>query len=103
VLRISAEALRHGCERADDLFKLNGLRDQDEAAACFDAVFEALCVDADMRERLQDALLELVPVRGDALAQAALTGSMLAGVLVGLLIADSAIPSDELELPVVPS
>jgi hypothetical protein len=55
------------------------------------------------RERLQDALLELVPVRGDALAQAALTGSMLAGVLVGLLIADSAIPSDELELPVVPS
>jgi hypothetical protein len=32
--------------------------------------------------------------------EAAAMASMLSGVLVGLLIADSALPSDELDLPV---
>ena len=102
VIQISEDALRHGCERAQDLFLLNRLRDEDEAAEGFDAVYRALGVDAAMRERLQAALLDLVPVRGVPVIESAAVTSMLAGVLVGLLIADSSLPGEELDLPVVP-
>ena len=65
------------------------------------AVYRALGVDARMRERLQEALLDLVPVRGEPVIESTATSSMLAGVLVGLLIADSSLPGEELDLPVV--
>src|SRR5947209_20061729 len=94
------DALREGCERAEDLFRLNQARDRDAAADSFDAVFDALGVDGEMRERLHDAVVELVPVKGEALLEAHTAVSMVAGVLVGLLIADSAMPADELDLPV---
>ena len=102
VIQISEDALRHGCERAQDLFLLNRLRDHDEAAEGFDAVYRALGVDEPMRGRLQETLLDLVPVRGVPVIESTAVTSMLAGVLVGLLIADSSLPGEELDLPVVP-
>jgi hypothetical protein len=54
-----------------------------------------------MRARLQDTLAGLVPVKGDPMLEASTTMSMAAGVLIGLLIADSALPADELDLPIV--
>jgi hypothetical protein len=103
MLQITDEALRDGCERVHDLFQLNQARDYDDAAKSFDAVFDALGVDAGKRARLHDALLELVPVKGDALLEANTVVSMLAGVLAGLLIADSALPADEFDLPLAPA
>lgn len=100
MLNISPEALREGCERSNDLFTLNRLRGHSEAADSFDAVFEALGFDAEMRRRLQDTLADLVPVKGDPVFEASTTMSMAAGALIGLLIADSALPADELDLPV---
>jgi hypothetical protein len=66
MLNISADTLREGCDRAHDLFTLNSLREPADAADGFDAVFEALGFDHRMRARLQDTLVELVPVKGDA-------------------------------------
>jgi hypothetical protein len=103
VIQIPQRALREGCERAHDLFLLNRLRADEEAAASFDAVYRALGIDASMREELESALEKLVPVKGIPALEAASTVSMLAGVLVGLLIADSALPVEELELPVIPA
>lgn len=103
MIQISQPALREGCERAHDLFLLNRLRGGKEAAASFDAVYGALGIDASMRLELESALEELVPVKGVPALEAASTVSMLAGVLVGLLIADSALPVEELELPVMPA
>jgi hypothetical protein len=100
VIQISQDALREGCERAHDLFLLNRLRGQHEAAESFQAVYEALGIDPEMRVRLERALRELVPVKGAPILEAATVVSMLAGVLVGLLIADSAFPAEELDLPV---
>jgi hypothetical protein len=100
VLSISSHALREGCERAHDLFALNSARAPAEAAESFDAVFDALGFDSDMRARLQETLSEFVPVKGDAMLEATTTMSMAAGVLIGLLIADSALPAEELDLPV---
>jgi hypothetical protein len=100
VLRISSDALREGCDRAHDLFALNSARRSAEAAESFDAVFDALGFDCDMRVRLQESLTGLVPVKGGAMLEATTTISMAAGVLIGLLIADSALPAEELDLPV---
>jgi hypothetical protein len=100
MLNISPDTLLDGCDRALDLFKLNAMRDHESAASSFDAVFEALGFDYPMRARLQDTLVELVPVKGDPMLEANTTMSMAAGVLIGLLIADSALPADELDLPV---
>lgn len=82
---------------------LNRLRGHEEAAASFDAVYRALGIDTSMREQLESALQELVPVKGVPALEAASAVSMLAGVLVGLLIADSALGVEELDLPVVPT
>lgn len=103
MIQISREALREGCERAHDLFLLNRLRGREEAAEGFDAVYRAHAIDSEMREGLEDALGELVPVKGVPVLEAAALTSMLAGVLVGLMIADSALPAEELDLPVVPT
>ena len=100
LIHISTHALRDGCDRARDLFMLNRLRSHPEAAACLEATYQALGVDGPMREHLEDALLDLVPVRGLPAVEALSVSAMLSGVLVGLLIADSALPIDELDLPV---
>jgi hypothetical protein len=101
VIQISDDALRDGCDRAYDLFLLNRLRGHREASASFDAVYEALGIDTAMREALEGVLGELVPIKGVPLIEATAVAAMAAGVLVGLLIADSALPADELDLPVV--
>jgi hypothetical protein len=100
MLQISASALEEGCARAHDLFALNRVRSRAEAAASFDAVFDAFGLDAAMRAQLHDALVELLPVKGDPLLEANSALAMLGGVLAGLFIADSAMPADELDLPV---
>lgn len=100
MIQISEDALREGCERAHDLFLLNRLRGRHEAAASFEAVYRALGIDPSMREDLERALRELVPIKGAPIVEATTAVSMLAGVLVGLLIADSSLPAEELDLPV---
>jgi hypothetical protein len=100
VLSVSDVALRDGCDRARDLFHLARLDDPHDAAARIHAVFEAFGVGSRDRRRLERAMLDLVPVEGAPLVEATLAASMLSGVLVGLLIADSALPADELDLPV---
>src|SRR4051794_22240030 len=100
MLNIPADSLREGCDRAHDLFTLNRMRGHEAAADSFDAVFEAFGLDYAMRAHLQDMLVELVPVKGDPMLETSTTMSMAAGVLIGLLIADSALPADELDLPV---
>lgn len=103
MLQISAQALREGCERAHDLFSLNRLRPHHEASSRVDAVYQALGIDGEMRERLKEALIELLPVKGLPMLEEATAASMAEGVLVGLLIADSLFPAEELDLPVLPT
>ncbi len=81
---------------------LNRLRSEAEAEAGFTATYEALGLDLGMRQRLEEALIRLVPVKGIPALEAASVSSMLAGVLVGLIIADSTLPIEELDLPVPP-
>jgi hypothetical protein len=102
MLQISDDALRDGCDRARDLFLLNRLRTPEEALAGFDGVFSALGLNDDMRLRLQQTLLDLLPVRGVPLMESMAVASLQAGVLVGLLIADSTLPAEEMDLPVCP-
>lgn len=102
LIQITDHALRDGCSRAQDLFLLSRLRNHDEAARGLDATYGALGVDAEMREHLRAALRDLVPVRGMPAVEAMTVASMLAGVLVGLLIADSTLPTEELDLPILP-
>lgn len=66
------------------------------------AAFQALGVDGETRAELERAVRELVPVDGAPALEATVAASMSSGVLVGLLIADSALPADELNLPVSP-
>jgi hypothetical protein len=99
MIKISPDALDEGCERAHDLFLLSRLRACDEAVAGFAAVYQAFGVDSEMRERLDQALAELVPMRGGPILEATTVGGMRMGVLLGLLIADSALPLEELDLP----
>src|SRR3954452_3240326 len=101
MLEISHEALREGCDRARDLFLLNRLQGPAAATQTTEGVFEALGIDAEMREDLGRALAALLPVAGMAGAAAAAASGMLAGVLGGRLIADAATPSDEPDLPIV--
>jgi hypothetical protein len=101
MLSISQEALREGCDRARDLFMLGRLQGPSAAAGTFTAVFEALGVDVEMRADLENAVADLIPVEGLPALEAAAAASMMCGVLVGLLIADSTLPSDELNLPII--
>ena len=99
MLQISPAALEEGCERARDMLLLNRLRESQDAADGFGAVFEAFGIDGEMRTKLEEAVVASLPVSGVPVAEAAMAGSMLAGVLAGLLIADAALPPDELEWP----
>jgi hypothetical protein len=103
MIQIPQDALREGCERSHDLLMLNHLRAPDEAAAGFAAVYEALGLDSEMRERLQEALRAMVPVEGLPVIEATMLEGMASGVLVGLLIADSALPSEELDPSTFPT
>lgn len=99
MLSISHEALLEGCERARDLFLLNRLQGPALAGETSAAVFSALGVDDEMRADLERALGELIPVKGVPALEATVASSLLSGVLVGLLIADSSLPIDEIDIP----
>lgn len=92
MIQISPDALRDGCDRAHDLFMLSRLRAPDDAVAGFAAVHRALGIDEGMRQRLEQSLAKMIPVKGLPLVEATALSSLQAGVLVGLLIADSALP-----------
>jgi phosphohistidine swiveling domain-containing protein len=103
VLAISRDALADGCDRARNLFRLNRLAGPARAQETAAAVFAALGIDEDARPDLERAIADIVPIAGAPALEAAIGASMLTGVLVGLLIADSALPVDEIDLPVTRS
>jgi hypothetical protein len=103
VLNISPEALREGCDRANDLFTLTRLQGLGAGGETLTSVLRALGVDDAMREDLEHAVVDLLPIKGLPPLEAAAASAMLSGVLVGLLIADSTLPGDELDLPVTPT
>lgn len=100
MLSITDEALRDGCERARDLFLLSRLQGPEAGSLTMSAVFEALGVDEEMRARIERTAADLLPVEGVPALEAVATASVVSGILVGLLIAESAMPHDDLDLPV---
>ena len=75
MLTVSHSALRQGCERAHDLFHLNRLNGPDAAAQRFDAVFDALGFDVEMRAELERALIGMLPIRGVPIMEASMAMS----------------------------
>jgi hypothetical protein len=53
-----------------------------------------------MRAELERAAADLIPVDGLPALEAVAAASIVSGVLLGLLIADSALPGEELDMPV---
>src|SRR4051794_25812369 len=100
MLSITDEALREGCERARDLFLLGRLQGPDAGRETMTAVFEALGLDDAMRGELERTAADILPVEGAPALEAVAAASVLSGVLVGLLVAASALPPDDLDLPV---
>ena len=94
MLKISQQEMREGAQRARDLFMLQRLRPTAEAEAGFDALWARFGIAAEERDELIDHLVELLPVSGVPEIEGPATWGLLAGVLVGLLIADSATPID---------
>jgi len=97
MLQISDEALQQGLERARDIIVLNRLRGPDDGHAAFTALWNAFGLDDDQRAQMEDQLRDLLPVAGIPAVEIPATIGMIAGVLVGLVIADSASPLDELD------
>jgi len=44
----------------------------------------------------------MLPIKGDPMAEGLMTSSMFAGVLIGLLIADAALPAESGHVPDAP-
>lgn len=97
MLQISDEALRDGVDRARDVMLLNRRRSFGDAHIAFTALWEAFGLTEHQRARLEDQLHEMLPVSGVPEVEIPATVGMTAGVLVGLLIADSASPLDEID------
>jgi hypothetical protein len=103
VLNVSPQALREGCDRANDLFTLSRLQGIGAGGETLSAVMGSLGLDETMRADLEHAVVDLLPIKGVPSLEATAAAAMLSGVLVGLLIADSTLPpGDELDLPVAP-
>jgi hypothetical protein len=101
MLHISEEAMREGADRAADLFRLERLSSHEAAAAVVDGLWNAFGIGPEQRQVLVTRLAELLPVSGAPELEASASWGLAAGVLVGLLMADSATPLDALgDLPV---
>ena len=101
MLHISDEALREGSERARDLFALGRLSSQEDAAEVFQRLWTAFGIGPEKLQELLDELAQIMPISGVPEIEAPLSWGLTAGVLVGLIIADSATPLDELgDLPI---
>jgi len=94
MLKISEQEMREGAQRARDVFMLQRLRSPAEAEKGFDALWERFGLDPEQRDELIEHLVDLLPVTGVPEIEGPATWGLLAGVLVGLLIADSATPVD---------
>ncbi len=95
MLKISDEALREGSERARDLFALGRLSSPQDAAEVFQRLWTAFGIGPDKLPELLAELAQIVPISGVPELEAPLSWGLTAGVLVGLLLADSAAPLDE--------
>ena len=104
MLNIPEQALHEGAQRACDLFRLGRLRPQEDAERSFQALWRAFGVSPEQQEELVGYLMDIVPVTGAPEVEGPIAWGLVAGVLVGLLIADSATPLDALgDLPVIAS
>jgi hypothetical protein len=90
---VDDENLRLGLDRASDLFRLHRLSGFVDAEALEVAVFDNFGIDEERRGKLVQSLVDMLPVTGDPLAQGLMASSMCAGVLVGLLLAQAALPA----------
>ena len=99
MLKITPEALEEGVQRATDIFYLQGLRSRKDAAEEIENIWAAFGVNPEQRERLLLSALAIVPIEGDTEVEAHMLWGVLAGVLIGLIIADSATPLEELDIP----
>jgi hypothetical protein len=97
MLQISDEALQQGMDRARDIIVLNRLRGHDDGQAAFTALWKAFGLGDEQRAEMEERLRDMLPVSGIPGVEIPATIGMVAGVLVGLLIADSASPLDELD------
>jgi hypothetical protein len=104
VLSISEQAMRDGAERACDLFRLGRLSSPADAEAAFTGLWGAFGIGPEQQRALAEYLADLLPISGVPEVEAPMTWGLAAGVLVGLLIADSATPLDAFgDLPVFTS
>ena len=92
--QITEQEMREGVQRARDLFMLQRLRPAAEAEAGFDVLWQRFGISPESRDELISHLVELLPVSGVPEIEGPATWGLLAGVLVGLMIADSATPVD---------
>ncbi len=104
MLKISEQALREGAERACDLFRLGRLRTPAEADEVIQALWRAFGISEAQQQVLAAYLADMVPITGLPDVEGPMTWGLAAGVLVGLLVADSAAPLDGLgDVPVIGS
>lgn len=102
MLNIPEQALRDGSERACDLFRLGRLSSPQDAEAALAALWRAFGIGPGQLQQLSDYLSDIVPISGVPEIEAPMSWGLAAGVLVGLLIADSAMPLDALgDLPIL--
>jgi hypothetical protein len=102
MLNISEQALREGAERARDLFRLGRLSSHEDAEAVAQGLWSAFGIGPERLRELVGYLDDLMPISGLPEIEAPMSWGLAAGVLVGLLIADSAAPLDAFgDLPVV--
>jgi len=102
MLNVSEQALREGAERACDLFRLGRLSSHDDAEAVVQRLWRAFGIGREQLQELDAYLSDIVPVAGVPEIEMPMAWGLAAGVLVGLLIADSATPLDAFgDLPIV--
>jgi hypothetical protein len=99
MFQIDDETLRVGLDRAADLLKLHRLSSRQESEELAASVYANFGIDDDRRSELIEALIEMLPISGDPMAEALMASAMSAGVLVGLLIANSSIDTDSDAVP----
>ncbi len=99
MLSLDSETLRIGLERACDLFRLHRLSSSEEADGLARSVFANFGLDEDSLALLVEAIVEMLPISGEPVAEGLMTSSMCAGVLVGLVLADATLPGSPEAFP----
>jgi hypothetical protein len=102
MLFVDRQTLRIGLERAHDLLRLHRLSGFADAELMASKAFANFGLADSERPLLADALVKMLPVTGNPLMESLMASSMGAGVLVGLLIADAALPTDAGPVPDYP-